>query len=88
MSAHIITYDLSHPGRNYDELYARIKSYPAWARVSESSWAVATDQSPEVVRDHLTPALDRNDNLFVGTLGSSAWVGLSKEISDWLKENL
>ena len=85
MSAYIITYDLSQPGRNYDDLYARIKSYDAWAMITESSWAVVTEQSPVAVRDHLKPALDRNDKLFVGTLGSSAWIGLSDKISDWLK---
>ena len=88
MSAHIITYDLSQPGRNYADLYARIKSYPAYAMITESSWAVATDRSPEAVRDHLVPALDRNDTLFVSTLGDSEWAGLSDEISNWLKENL
>ena len=88
MSAHIITYDLSQPGRNYDELYARIKSYPAYAMITESSWAVATNRSPEEVRDHLVQALDRNDTLFISTLGDSAWAGLSRDIADWLKENL
>ena len=52
MSAYIITYDLSQPGRNYDDLYARIKSYGAWARITESSWAVVTEQNPVAVRDH------------------------------------
>ena len=88
MSAHIITYDLSRPGRNYDELYARIKSYGTWARITESSWTIVTEQSPVAVRDHLKPALDSNYKLFVSTLGVSAWIGLSKEISDWLKKNL
>ena len=89
MSAYIITYDLSQPGRNYADLYARIRSYGTWATITESSWAIVTEQSPVAVRDHLSPALDSNDMLFVSTLGgSAAWLGLSDEISDWLKKNL
>ena len=45
MSRYIITYDLSKPGRNYDDLYQRIKSYGTWAKIAESSWAIVTDQT-------------------------------------------
>ena len=87
MSRYIITYDLSKPGRNYDDLYQRINSYGTWAKIAESSWAIVTDQTTVAVRDYLKPALDSNDKLLVGLLGTSAWIGLSTKVSDWLKEN-
>ena len=88
MSAIIITYDLSSPGRNYDDLYDRIKSYPGWAHITQSSWAIAPRIDPAAVRDHLQPALDNNDKLFVAVLGNAAWTGLDTDISDWIKNNL
>lgn len=88
MGAYIVTYDLARPGRDYDELHARIKAFDGWARIAESSWAVATNQSAVQVRDYLTPAIDANDKLFVSRLGSSAWIGLSSEVSEWLKNNI
>ncbi len=88
MPVRIITYDLQQPGRDYDELYKRIKSYGSWAKIAESSWGVATSDTPASIRDYLAVALDDNDKLLVGELGSSAWKGLSKKVSDWLKENI
>ena len=87
MSRYIITYDLSKPGRNYDDLCKRIKSYGTWAKIAESSWAIVTDQTTVAVRDYLKPALDSNGKLLVGVLGTSAWTGLSTKVSDWLTEN-
>ena len=63
MSAYIVTYDLSSPGRDYEELYKRIKECGPWARITESSWAVSTYQTAVAVRDHISPALDNNDKL-------------------------
>ena len=87
MSRYIVTYDLSQPGRNYGELYNRIKSYPVWAQITESSWAISSDQTAVEIRDHLRGALDQNDKILVGLLGSSAWAGLDEAVSNWLKKD-
>ena len=87
MARYIVTYDLSQPGRNYDDLYKRIKSYGNWARITESSWAIETDQKATEIRDYLKPALDNNDEILVGILETSAWIGLSEKVSHWLQEN-
>ncbi len=85
MATHIITYDLSAPGRNYDELYKRIKAYGDWAHITESSWAVKTADTAVAVRDNLWGAMDNNDKLLVAQLsGNAAWEGLGKKIGDWL----
>ena len=86
MTTYIITYDLSAPGRNYDELYKRIRGYKDYAHITESSWAVKTDGTAVDVRDNLAGAMDSNDKLFVCALTTpAAWRGLDKEITDWLK---
>ena len=87
MARYIITYDLRAPGKNYDELYKRIKSYRSWKQITESSWGVATTQSSRQIRDYLKEALDSNDKLLVGILGTSSWTGLPNDVTKWLKDN-
>ncbi len=84
MAKYIITYDLRAPGRNYDALFERIKSYGTWAHILESSWAVVTTQSAVQVRDYLAAVMDSNDGIFVGALGATAWKGIDPKVSEWL----
>ena len=73
----IITYDLCSPGRNYDDLYEKIKSYGTWAHICESTWIIST-----------TDSCSDNDRLFVAALtGGAAWSNVLCK-SNWLKENL
>lgn len=89
MNSYLITYDLDKPGKDYESLINRIKEYPAWAHICESSWCVRSSNSSKDIRDTLSPYLDDNDKLFVGKLtGEAAWQGLSKELTNWLHDNL
>ena len=87
MARYIVTYDLVSPGQNYEELYKRIKSYRTWARIAESSWAIVSSQTAMEVRNHVRAALDSNDRLLVGRLGTSAWIGLKPDVTTWLTRN-
>ena len=87
MPRYVITYDLHEPGQNYDALVERINSYPKCAKLMRSTWSVVTSQTSEQIRDHLKQAIDGNDKLLVGELGTSAWYGLSTKVTEWLKEN-
>ena len=88
MSSIIIEYDLRQPGRDYDALYSAIKSYEAWAHVTESTWLIKTEDSCVQVRDALKQKMDTNDRLFVGKLtGEAAWKNVICG-SDKLKESL
>nr|WP_206770415.1 hypothetical protein [Pseudomonas mohnii] len=72
--------------RDYPSLYERIKAYGTWCHALESSWIIVTDQTSVQVRDNLQTALDWDDGLLVTRLqGEGAWVGLSDEITQWLK---
>ena len=87
--AYIVSYDLSSPGRNYEEVHKAIKIYSGWAKLGGSSYIVLTTDSAAAVRDNIASALDLNDSLFVGSINApAAWTGLSDEVSDWLKNNL
>jgi CRISPR-associated endonuclease Cas2 len=87
MSALLVTYDLKKPGQKYDDFYDIIKSY-GYARLSESSYAIATNESTKTVYDKLAPYIDKNDKLFVMGL-KEEWTGFgTQEIYDWLHKNL
>lgn len=88
MACYIVSYDLRNPGRNYEDLYERLKSYRKWAKLTESTWAIVTENSVVEVRDHLKYVLDGNDRIFViKSAGVAAW---SNSIcrNEWLKDNL
>lgn len=87
--AYIISYDLRTPGKNYEELLRRIKSFENWARLGGSAYIVITESSAAQIRDILTRCLDKNDKLFVGTLNApAAWNGLGEQVSQWIRNNL
>lgn len=89
MKSYLITYDLMKPGQNYEKLFEAIKAIGSWCHPLESNWIIKTDSTAEQVRNRITPHIDKNDKLFVAQLtGEAAWIGLSDEVSKWLKDNL
>ena len=87
-SVFLITYDLINPGKNYEPLLRKIKSYESWARLGGFSYLIYTDSTAVQVRDNLKEALEVNDKLFVGIAPApSAWIGLSEEVSNWIHKH-
>lgn len=87
--AYIVSYDLSSPGQNYENVHKAIKSYSGWAKLGGSAYIILTEDSAGNVRDKIARVIDRNDKLFVGAINApAAWIGLTDEVSDWLKNNL
>ena len=89
MAVRLITYDLSKEitSDDYAEILDYIKSH-AWARLSESSYAIETTETPEAIYQELSKHLDTNDSLLVLTL-TSPWDGrANKAVIDWLKQRL
>jgi len=88
MPAYIVAYDLRQPGRNYDPLYAAIKGYGTWGKVTESLWVIDSASSAVSIRDHLTGFIDKNDRIFVVKSGlEAAWRNAMAE-NEWLKSHL
>ena len=86
----ILTYDLNKEKSkaDYDGFYEVIKSYPSWARLSESSYAIETSDSPQAIYNKLKPYIDDNDNVLILTLTPPYWGQHSKEVIDWLQKRL
>ena len=63
MAALLITYHLNKETKRPD-IVGAIK-YDSWAKLSESSYAIATSKSSQVVYDGLKQFIDSNDQLYV-----------------------
>jgi len=90
MAIRIVTYDLGYERKktsDYQQILKVIKQ-GAWARLSESSYAMDTYLSPSEIFQQLKPHLDGNDSLLILTL-TGPWYGQhSQEVRDWLKSRL
>jgi hypothetical protein len=87
MTSLLVTYDLKKPGQDYKEFYDVIKSY-SWARLSESSYAIDTEESPKTVYDKLSPYIDVNDQVFIIGLRPSWYGHASEQLYQWLRTHL
>ncbi len=87
MLSYLVSYDLRGK-RDYDSLYKALQAYNLWARIHESTWYIATDESAISVRDNLLKHVDDDDRIFVAKYGGeAAWRGTICS-TDWLKEHL
>ncbi|MDR3596518.1 hypothetical protein [Clostridium sp.] len=85
----LITYDLSQPERNYEDLLKKIKSYNTWARITESSYIIVSTEEPAKVKDELLRLLNDSDKIYVGVISApAAWSGISDSVSNWLQKYL
>ena len=84
---YIISYDLPE-GTDYNPLYKAMKSYKAWAMITESTWAIVGDDDAVTIRNHLKLYIPSGGRLFVIRSGKeSAWVNTICK-NEWLQENL
>ena len=87
MAVLLIAYDLKKE-TNRPPIVKTIKEkWPTWARLSESSYAITTQQAAQQVYKALSHLLDENDELYVVNLRSPYW-GTSGDVNKWLKNNL
>ena len=91
MSVFLISYDLGliESREIYQSLISYIKSIDAWAKPLQSVWLIKTDKSASEIRDGLKTYLDSNDKVLVIEV-KKHWgsFGLSKDVTDWMKENI
>ena len=84
---YIISYDVAEEG-DYNALHKAIQNYGTGAPVTESTWAVVTGYSAEVIRDRLSRYLPDGSRLFVIRSGvESAWWNALCD-NKWLKRSL
>jgi hypothetical protein len=87
MAVLLVTYDLNKAGQDYAGFYSVIKSFP-YAKLSESSYAIQTDLTPEAIFNQLTPHRDQNDYVYIITL-KKPYIGYGlKTVNGWLEQTL
>ena len=84
----IVSYDLCNENNNYDDLYKYLKSFPAWAHITESTWFISSEKSCTTIRDEIHYIVDSDDRIFVAELtGTAAWRNLLCD-SEYLKKHI
>lgn len=92
MNIFLISYDLGLP-ETYDDykiLIQYIKSYLTWAKPLQSVWLIKTNKAVSQVRDEIRDRIDANDKVLVIDITKTGWAtfNVSKEVTDWMKNNL
>lgn len=88
MPAYLVTYDLNRETSRPNITKKLKDSYPAWAMLSESSYAIVTSSTPGEVYATLKPMIDADDNIYIITLKKPYSGYGSKLVNDWLENNL
>ena len=87
MAVYLVTYDLHVLGQNYQDLLTKIKKYN-WIQLSESSYAIQSSTDPVTLYNNLSTSLDRNDHIYIITLGKPFWGFGPQQTNDWLSSHL
>ncbi|MCB4825522.1 hypothetical protein [Roseicella aerolata] len=87
MATYLVTYDLKREVVR-PKIVDAIKRWGAWAKLSESSYAIATQQTPQAVYQALSHLLDDNDQLYVITLTKPYSGQGPVQVNDWLENKL
>jgi len=86
MAVYVVAYDLNKEAVR-PNIVAEVKKTP-WAKMSESSYAIDTGETPSQVLARFRQYLDDNDDCYVITL-RRPWDGWgSKAVIDWLQSRL
>ena len=87
MPCYLVCYEPSAAPKVRKHLLA---GYPAQCRVTDTVWAIVTDQKPKEIVDSFASVLAPQDRLFViRTGGEGAWVNpFGPTFTEWLRTNL
>ncbi|WP_410472839.1 hypothetical protein ACGTJS_03590 [Faucicola mancuniensis] len=88
MSVKLITYDLNAKGQKHTEVLAKIKSFGAWAKLSESRYAISTTLPVDKICQKFANLIDNNDTFLVIPLIGSHYGMALDDVYSWLNNNL
>lgn len=89
MAARLITYHLkSDPSKTDYEGFARILQEYEYIQLSETAYAVATDEYPKDIFAKLEPFIDPDDCLVVIALSRFYMAHHDKGVLEWLDANV
>ena len=84
---YLISYDLKAPNRNYDDLYAILKTAESWWHYLESTWLIYTSDGIEAWQMRIKSAIDNNDSFIIVDVTKQPRNGwLPKKAWEWIRE--
>ena len=84
---YLISYDLKAPNRNYDDLYAILKTADSWWHYLESTWLIYTSDGIEAWQMRIKSAIDNNDSFIIVDVTKQPRNGwLPKKAWEWIRE--
>lgn len=86
MAVYIVTYDLNHE-QVRPNIVAEVQK-TSWAKLSESSYAISTDETDDAVYNRFSRYLDANDSLYVISLKRPYSGQGLQEVNDWLAQHV
>lgn len=87
MAVYLVTYDLNREHAR-PAIVKFIKESYAWARLSESCYAIETEHAASLTYSIFKPFLDSNDQLYVIRLLQPAEGQGPADVNQWLVANL
>lgn len=83
-----ISYDLYAPGQDYEAVIEKIKELGSWAKIHKSFWYVNSTFTASQAVDHIKPALDTNDQVYVAdtTNNNASWNSLPEAVANHIKD--
>ncbi len=88
MAVYLLTYDLNNETSRPPIVKRIDKSFKAWAKLSESSYAVSTDLDANQIYSKFSDLLDNDDQLYVIALYRPHCGQGPQEVNDWLESSL
>ena len=90
MDTYLISFELNKQS-DYSQVSEHISKFPKWARIMENVWIVKSKSKLTDVRDGISSLINKyGGSVFVVKINNSAWgpYSVSKEVTDWMKENI
>ena len=89
MNTLLVTYDLIDEEDARPPIVDEIKGLALdWAKLSESSYAILTTETPSNVYEQLKGLLDEDDQMYIVTISKPISGQGRREVTKWLTENL
>ena len=89
MKSFLISFKLKDQS-SYDNVSAILRSFPKWACIMENVWIICSDEKLVDIRERVCNAMDGHGAVVVLNVSGTPWgtYAISKEITDWMKENI
>ncbi len=88
MAARLISYHLKSPEKGNYEAFAEVIQAYDYVQLSETCYAVASDEYPKSIFEKLAPYIDEDDCLIVIALSRFYMAHHDHAVLEWLEQNV